>query len=246
MRTAHSFNIECATKWGVSEAVMLHHLTFWVAKNSANNRHIHDGYAWTYNTYRAFTTLHPYWSKSQVASLRTKLEDIGCIQSSQLLKNEWKRVKWYTILKPVRDCYGIPEYDCTVTESTNARNRDIEDDKPVPSLIQLKEPQIEVERRLVYPFEDDAFFQLWEEWKIDRKERGIKTYTLRGEQAALTKLNNDADGDVRVAIQMIQNSIANGWQGIFKINNQKTKQRGGVATTGVDVDKLKYWANQGG
>lgn len=156
MKADHSFNIECATLWGVPEAVMIHHIAYWVNKNAANKKHLYDGFAWTYNTYEAFSELHPYWTKSQTARLLTKLEDLGCIQSSQIMKGDWNRVKWYTVLSPVRDIYGMLDFDDTKMNVSKTRNRDIEDTKPC-SLTTVKKLQLEKESTVIYPFQDQQF-----------------------------------------------------------------------------------------
>ena len=82
---------------------------------------------------------------------------------------------------------------------------------------------------VVLPFDSDTFAKAWDVWKQDRKDRKIKTYTARGEQAALHKLQNDSQQDEATAIQIIHQSIANGWQGLFPLkntHNAKHKSRG--------------------
>ena len=60
----YSFNAEIAQIYGVDEAVFIHNLYWWIAKNEANGRHYYDGRTWTYNTMKAFSTLFPFWSVS--------------------------------------------------------------------------------------------------------------------------------------------------------------------------------------
>ena len=49
----HSFDIEIAEKYGVSEAILLQHLWFWIEKNKANEVNFYDGTYWTYNSIKA-------------------------------------------------------------------------------------------------------------------------------------------------------------------------------------------------
>ena len=72
---------------------------------------------------------------------------------------------------------------------------------------------------VVMPFDSLKFSEAWETWKQERKDRKTKKYTQRGEQTALHKLQNDSNGDEATAIQIIQQSIANGWQGLFPLKN---------------------------
>ena len=81
---------------------------------------------------------------------------------------------------------------------------------------------------LVMPFDSEEFAEAWAVWIAERRERRTKKYTQRGEQAALHKLQNDSQGDEATAIQIIHQSIANGWQGLFPLKNRKndTKRLG--------------------
>ena len=108
-----------------------------------------------------------------------------------------------------KDCLPIrqplPSYTANVAEEKN------------------KEKNIEkTNDQIVLPWAEPAFEEIWRIWLDDRRERKLKKYTSRGEQAALHKLYNDCAGDVSIAIQAIQNSIAHGYQGIFP---PKGKQR---------------------
>ena len=46
----YSFNTQHAVQYGLDEAVMLHNLLFWLARNRANGSNINDGKVWTYNS----------------------------------------------------------------------------------------------------------------------------------------------------------------------------------------------------
>lgn len=85
--------------------------------------------------------------------------------------------------------------------------------------IENTEENTDKERGVVLPFDSDTFAKAWDVWKQERKERKTKKYTQRGEQAALHKLQNDSNGDEATAIQIIHQSIANGWQGLFPLKN---------------------------
>lgn len=72
-------------------------------------------------------------------------------------------------------------------------------------------------KEVVLPFEGDEFQKIWHIWIQERKDRRIKKYTPRGEQAALHQLQTLSNNDEQQAIRIIQQSIANGWQGLFAI-----------------------------
>ena len=56
-RMYHSFDVELATKYGMVEAILLNHISFWLTKNKANNVHAHEGRYWTYSTVKALADL---------------------------------------------------------------------------------------------------------------------------------------------------------------------------------------------
>lgn len=82
---------------------------------------------------------------------------------------------------------------------------------------------------IVLPFNNELFAIAWIMWIDERKHRRYHKYTLVGEQAALHKLYKESDKDCSTAIAMINESVANGWRGIFPLKNQKnerTKNKG--------------------
>ena len=78
---------------------------------------------------------------------------------------------------------------------------------------------------VILPFDSKEFEEAWDVWITERRERGTKKYTQRGEQAALHKLQNDSQRDEATAIAIINQSIANGWQGLFPLKNQKNETK---------------------
>ena len=78
---------------------------------------------------------------------------------------------------------------------------------------------------MILPFDSKEFEEAWNVWITERRERGTKKYTQRGEQAALHKLQNDSQRDEDTAIAIINQSIANGWQGLFPLKSKRMKPK---------------------
>jgi hypothetical protein len=76
-------------------------------------------------------------------------------------------------------------------------------------------------REVVWPFNSDQFMNAWKEWEADRRERRIKPYTTRGLQTALHRLQQISQNNEHTATQIIAQSIANGWQGLFPLDNKR-------------------------
>lgn len=126
----HAFKVEHAEKYGVNGAIILFHIEFWLEKNAANNRNIHEGKVWTYSSVSAFEKLFPYWSKDQIRRILKSLEDAGAIESHNFNKSTYDRTKWYTSNAFDVSAYSIsqkPQFD--VAESPNGLGETTE---PIP------------------------------------------------------------------------------------------------------------------
>ena len=100
---------------------------------------------------------------------------------------------------------------------------------------------------VVLPFDSKEFADAWAVWLTERRERGTKKYTERGEQAALHKLQNDSQRDEATAIEIINQSIANGWQGLFPLKNRKNDtKRLGPSDGSLIAEHLRRLANESG
>jgi hypothetical protein len=86
-----------------------------------------------------------------------------------------------------------------------------------------KSPQDEI-HELLSSFPSDPFQRTWQEWEQYQKEKKKKlTLTMIRQQLKLLAAYSEAE-----AIAMIEQSIRNGWQGLFelKINAQREQKRG--------------------
>ena len=92
----YSFNTQHAVQYGLDEAVMLHNLLFWLAKNKANGSNIHDGKVWTFNSASAFAELFPFWKERKIARILLSLEGQGAIESGCYNKAGYDKTKWYS------------------------------------------------------------------------------------------------------------------------------------------------------
>jgi hypothetical protein len=89
---------------------------------------------------------------------------------------------------------------------------------------------------VIFPFEEQEFLDAWNTWIEERRERRLRKYTIRGEQAALHDLFKISNENHETAIAIIKQSIAKGWQGLHPL-------KGG---TGIKLDPTSTlkWANQ--
>ena len=102
------FDAEVAQVYGVDGAIFLHFMAFWVRKNRANKRHLHDGRIWTYNTLGALTELFPFWSRRQLERIIANLKEQGALLTGNYSEDKSDRTVWYALADSVLEVYKIP------------------------------------------------------------------------------------------------------------------------------------------
>ena len=109
----HSFNVEVAEKFGIEKAVLLENFYFWIKKNKANKRNMHEGKVYTYNTAEAFAELFPYIKERKIAQILREMEnEDGLLISGQF--HNYDRTKSYT----------LTDYAMSFFEPSNIQNFD--------------------------------------------------------------------------------------------------------------------------
>ena len=104
------------------------------------------------------------------------------------------------------------------------------------SIQSSKQSSIHISKEVIFPFQNKDFIEAWSVWVLERKEKRLKSYTQRGEQSALHNLQKISGDDYKTAIQIINNSITHGWQGLFALKEQKTKR------PKLDYEAARAWA----
>jgi len=96
----------------------------------------------------------------------------------------------------------------------------------------------EPEPDLIFPFDTPTFLKNWELWKQYKKEQHKFTYKHISEQAALKSISNLSNGNEEKAIQIIHQSINNGWKGFFELKNNSNgnnKTQRPILTAALEV-----------
>ena len=101
----HFFCPEIAEAIGVDEAIMLHHLTFWIVVNIKSYKNQYEGRTWTYNSVESFKIDFPYWSNSQIRRILKSLVKQGIIIEGNYNKIKYDKTMWYAL----KDEKGILE-----------------------------------------------------------------------------------------------------------------------------------------
>ncbi len=137
----HSFDIDHASKYGVKEAIMIKFLRYWIMKNQANKKHLHDGRTWTYNSFSALVELFPYWTEKQVRTVVQSLKDQNVIILGNWNETAYDRTMWYAFVDEITflgkgKCI-LPNGQMEVTDRANQFDQK---GGPIPVIIPDKEP----------------------------------------------------------------------------------------------------------
>ena len=245
MATYH-FDTELASIYGVEEAILIYNLQFWINKNKANSCHQYDGRTWTYNSYKAFAKLFPFWNPGKIRRVIKSLVDKGVIVEGNYNKMKADRTKWYAfteetgpIYKSDSPCVGsdspcvgsdspcvgsgapIPDTKHSYNKQhiSNPKREDGESSQSKPLLpieIALRDSQYAQWMREV------PFLAAWADWEQHRKEKRQKLTpsTTKKQLAMFSKL------DEATAIAMIDQSITKGWIGLVELQDRKDQSSG--------------------
>ncbi len=81
---------------GVSEAIIVQQIEYWIKKNQIKNRNLYDGRYWTYNTFEELSEqigMRPDRIKDVIRRLREK----GIVLVGNYNTNKYDRTNWYSI-----------------------------------------------------------------------------------------------------------------------------------------------------
>ena len=92
------FKVRDAKTYGITEAILLYNLRFWITKNKASGKHCYEGRTWTYNSHKAFSELFPYLSESQIKRAFGNLVKQGAILKNNFNKKRYDRTNWYALV----------------------------------------------------------------------------------------------------------------------------------------------------
>ncbi len=113
--------------------------------------------------------------------------------------------------------YDYIVYEIPYAQKRNTEKRYAENGTLLNTNIKVNTNINKTERN--YPFELNL--DAWNLWKEFRKEQFRTTYKKLGEAAAISKLLRISNNNKENQAQIIQQSIENGWKGLFELKTEK-------------------------
>ena len=231
----HSFDIEIAEKYGVSEAILLQHLWFWIEKNKANEVNFYDGTYWTYNSAKAFVKLFPYMTQRQIQNALKRLKEKGIIKTGNYNKSSYDRTLWYAFTE-----LGKSIMQKCKMENTNLSNGLHKNVTPIPDIntdnntnINNKEErkkETNYDKIINSMVEDEevknSIYEFIKMRKLIKKPMTDRALTMLINK--LEKLSSDKD----IQIKILEKSILKNWTDIYpyKEENNYADYQGNVKT----------------
>ncbi len=122
----HSFDTELAAVVGIEAAILVANIEFWIEKNRANDKHLHNGLYWTYNSIKAWQELFPYMTKDVIRRRLDKLVELGILLRDSFNEDPRDRTAWYTLSDANLDVSHLAAVPPSIGSSANSSmNTDI-------------------------------------------------------------------------------------------------------------------------
>lgn len=216
---------------------MLSNIVYWLKVNHANNRNVHEGRVWTYNSRKAFTEIFPYWSSDQIYRILQSLIRQGVLLTGMFGEDKRDRTMWYSVNDDIyADCIDgngaahCAEQNSPLRENAQSIYRNTDNKQQIettdrniePPIIPLKgespkRPKADF-KKLADDFcrtiDGDDWRELiayWLEYKIDIK-KPLKC------QKSLSmfenRLRRESGNDIEVARGFVDRAVSQGWQDI--------------------------------
>lgn len=125
----YNFDIAIAQELGVSAAIVVQNLQFWIKKNEANDKHFHDGRYWTFNSMKAWHELFPFWTERQIRKILDDLVEKKIITKGNYNEMKYDRTLWYAFTD-----YGITILQSCQMKETSLSIQSDKNVKPIPDI----------------------------------------------------------------------------------------------------------------
>ena len=146
--------------------------------------------------------------KKAIYSAFKELSQLGYVERSTQ-REKGKIVKWDYVV-----------YEKPLCQKVEVEKLQVENAPLLKTNIKLN---TDISKKEVFDFEEleELNVEVWKKWRAYRKETFRLTYKPIGEKAAIGKLMRLSQGCHEVQEQIIQQSIENGWKGIFELKELK-------------------------
>ena len=226
----YSFDGAIANDVGVSAAVVFHHIAHWIKLNEVHNQNFVNGRYWMYDTMVNMQKFLNFYNERTIKRSIDKLVEGGYLLRDELGKDKYNHTKWYALADKgamYADLNNVKKgkFDTDkMSKSRTGKNVSADTDKMSQSTIIQRNTNkgTQQSNTTADPFctgssaLDDALHGFEE---MRRKLR--KPLTERAKRLTLGKLEKMAPGNEEMQIAILDQSIENGWQGVYPLKTEK-------------------------
>ena len=147
--------------------------------------------------------------KSAIYSAFKELSSLGYVERTTQ-REKGKIVKWDYVV------YEKPHIENLKVENLDVENQPLLNTNSIKYL-----NKVNTKKEFEFEHLEELNVEVWKKWREYRKETFRTTYKPIGEKAAIGKLMRLSQGCHEVQEQIINQSIENGWKGIFDLKQEK-------------------------
>ena len=152
------------------------------------------------------------WHKDGISAIYSAFKELSALgyveRTTQ--REKGKIVKWDYVV------YEKPHIENLKVENLDVENQPLLNTNSIKYL-----NKVNTKKEFEFEHLEELNVEVWKKWKEYRKETFRTTYKPIGEKAAIGKLMRLSQGCHEVQAQIINQSIENGWKGIFDLKQEK-------------------------
>ena len=233
---------------GLNEAIILQQVHYWLLKSDK----LEDGRKWTYNSYESWREQFPFWSVATIKRAISSLEKQELLISGNHNKAAFDKTKWYTLNYQKIQSMTNRLAQIDPTSGSNCTNDEFKLTQPIPKTTteittktSLEEEKNNKKKKIQNDFADifssytanadliDVLYSF-----LEMRNTLKPKPTTKAIQLVLNKLDKITSDD-SVKIQILENSIMNGWKGVFPLKTTQQGERVNEPTYRIDPEGNK-------
>lgn len=254
------FDSKIAKEYGINIAVILDKLHFWIEHNKANNVNFYDGRYWTFNSMEAWSKQIDFMTINTIRRTLEKMEKEGLIVTGNYNTSKYDRTKWYALTDKANSFFENSQNHLAKMPNQNGKNAEpipanntanntippLSPDGEISTNKGEKKKPKDVVEDFIETSVEESFKPIMRDWCAYKREKG-QSYKPTGLKACYAKLLKLSNSNSDTARQIIEQSMASNWAGLFALKSGYAKKEpiGIILRNNTDDkylnQKIKQW-----
>ena len=239
------FDTEVAKEIGLNEAILLNYFTYWTLANQKNGKFIVDGIAYVKVTYPELEKIFCHWGVCTIKRAIYSLQSSGYIEihhfGSGIDKTNWYRAtdKAVELLHMDSVLNESTSYQSDTSIVSNRHHPSYQNDTSIVSKTQnLQSNKKETKERVkkdtrahvrakaseVFANPSPELTEAWDAF-VDMRCQMREPFTAYAVRQNVANLERLSQGDQAKMAAILNQSVANGWKGVFPLPEDKARAR---------------------